>query len=79
MSKTVAHVIVEVLESAGVEHCYGIVCPALLNVKVAPMESVMPPFTAFEPAYGMAMYSVKAPLHGQAGDVFEMIGDNLPK
>jgi pyruvate dehydrogenase (quinone) len=53
--------------------------PALLNVKVAPMELVMPPFTAFEPAYGMAMYSVKAVLHGQAGDVFEMIGDNLPK
>lgn len=53
--------------------------PALLNVKVAPMELVMPPFTAFEPAYGMAMYSVKALLHGQAGDVFEMIGDNLPK
>jgi pyruvate dehydrogenase (quinone) len=43
------------------------------------MELVMPPFTAFEPAYGMAMYSVKALLHGQAGDVFEMIGENLPK
>jgi pyruvate dehydrogenase (quinone) len=53
--------------------------PALLNVKVAPMELVMPPFTALGPAYGMAMYSVKAVLHGRAGDVFEMIGDNLPK
>ena len=53
--------------------------PALLNVKVAPMELVMPPFTALAPAYGMAMYSVKALLHGQAGDVFEMIGDNLPR
>jgi pyruvate dehydrogenase (quinone) len=53
--------------------------PALLNVKVAPMELVMPPFTALESAYGMAMYSAKALLHGQAGDVFEMIGDNLPK
>ena len=53
--------------------------PALLNVKVAPMELVMPPFTAIEPLYGMAMYSAKAVLHGQAGDVFEMIGDNLPK
>jgi thiamine pyrophosphate-dependent acetolactate synthase large subunit-like protein len=150
MSKKVSQGIVEVLESAGVEHCYGIVGdtlntfatrlsrsrirfpgafaaqgealpiytdlktpdfgqvaqamglwgrtvttaddpeaavdewlaqpgPALLNVKVAPMELVMQPFTAFEPAYGMAMYSVKALLHGQAGDVFEMIGDNLPK
>ena len=38
--------------------------PALLNVKVAPMELVMPPFTAVGPAYGMAMYSVKAVLHG---------------
>ena len=53
--------------------------PALLNVKVAPMELVMPPFTAVESAYGMAMYSVKALLHGKAGDVFEMIGENLPK
>ena len=52
--------------------------PALLNVKVAAMELVMPPFTAIGPAYGMAMYSVKAVLHGKAGDVFEMIGENLP-
>jgi pyruvate dehydrogenase (quinone) len=43
--------------------------PALLNVKVAPMELVMPPFIAPEAAYGMAMYSVRAVLHGQAGDV----------
>jgi pyruvate dehydrogenase (quinone) len=49
-----------------------------LNVEVAPMELVMPPFTAIGPAYGMAMYSVKAVLHGKAGDVFEMIGENLP-
>jgi pyruvate dehydrogenase (quinone) len=53
--------------------------PALLNVKVAPMELVMPPFIAPEAAYGMAMYSVRAFLHGQAGDVFEMIRENLPK
>jgi pyruvate dehydrogenase (quinone) len=53
--------------------------PALLNVKVAPMELVMPPFVALESAYGMALYSVKALLHGQGGDVFEMIGENLPK
>jgi pyruvate dehydrogenase (quinone) len=53
--------------------------PALLNVKVAPMELVMPPFTALESAYGMALYSAKALLHGQAGDVLEMIEDNLPK
>jgi pyruvate dehydrogenase (quinone) len=53
--------------------------PALLNVKVAPMELVMPPFTAIGPAYGMAMYSIKAVLHGKGGDVFEMIADNFPK
>ena len=51
--------------------------PALLNVKVEPMELVMPPFTAPEAVYGMAMYSLKAVMHGQAGDVFEMIGENL--
>ena len=51
--------------------------PALLNVKVAPMELVIPPFTAVGPAYGMAVYSAKAVLHGKAGDVFEMIGENI--
>jgi pyruvate dehydrogenase (quinone) len=53
--------------------------PALLNVKVAPMELVMPPFIAPEAAYGMAMYSVRAVLHGQGGGVFEMIEENFPK
>ena len=53
--------------------------PAVLNVKVSPMELVMPPFTALGPAYGMAMYSAKAVLHGKAGDVLEMIAENLPK
>jgi pyruvate dehydrogenase (quinone) len=51
--------------------------PALLNVKVEPMELVIPPFTALAPAYGMALYSLKALLHGKAGDVFEMIGENF--
>jgi pyruvate dehydrogenase (quinone) len=41
------------------------------------MELVMPPHTAPENVYGMAMYSIKAVLHGQAGDIFEMIGENL--
>jgi pyruvate dehydrogenase (quinone) len=53
--------------------------PALLSVKVAPQELVMPPFTALDAAYGMALYSVKAVLHGQGGEVFEMIRENLPK
>jgi len=51
--------------------------PALLSVKVAPQELVMPPFTKVDAAYGMAMYSVKAVLHGQGGDVLEMIRENL--
>lgn len=51
--------------------------PALLNVKVMPMELVMPPFTALAPAYGMALYSAKAILHGQGADVLEMVNENL--
>jgi pyruvate dehydrogenase (quinone) len=50
---------------------------ALLNVKVEPMELVLPPFTAIGPAYGMALYSVKAVMHGKAGDVLEMVGENF--
>jgi pyruvate dehydrogenase (quinone) len=66
------------LESA-VDAWLAVSGPALLNVKVAPMELVMPPMIVPEAAYGMAMYSVRAILHGQAGDVFEMIRENLPK
>jgi pyruvate dehydrogenase (quinone) len=51
----------------------------LLNVKVAPMELVMPPFTAVEPVKGMALYTMRAVLHGKAGDVLEMISENFPK
>jgi pyruvate dehydrogenase (quinone) len=51
--------------------------PALLSVKVAPLELVMPPFTAVDAAYGMALYSVRAVLHGQGKDVFDMIRQNL--
>ena len=51
--------------------------PALLNVKVEPMELVMPPHTAPENVYGMAMYSIKAVMHGKAGDVFQMISENI--
>ena len=53
--------------------------PALLNVKVAPMELIMPPAISVESAYGMALYSAKAILHGKGGDVFEMIVENFPK
>jgi pyruvate dehydrogenase (quinone) len=66
------------LETA-VDEWLAVSGPALLNVKVAPMELVMPPFIAPEAAYGMTLYSVRAILHGQAGDVFEMIKENFPK
>jgi pyruvate dehydrogenase (quinone) len=64
---------------AAVAEWLSVTGPALLNVKVAPMELVMPPFIAAESAYGMTMYSARAILHGQAGDVFEMIEQNFPK
>jgi pyruvate dehydrogenase (quinone) len=51
--------------------------PALLNVHVAPLELVIPPATELKAAYGMAMYSVKAILHGDGRDVFEVIGENF--
>ena len=52
--------------------------PALLDVIVNPMELVMPPFIAFEPAIGMALYTAKAILHGKGGDVWEMVRENFP-
>jgi len=51
--------------------------PALLNVKVEQMELVIPPFTAAGPTYGMALYSLKAVLHGKGGEVFEMVTENF--
>jgi pyruvate dehydrogenase (quinone) len=51
--------------------------PAVLNVHVAPLELVMPPFTEFKPAYGMTMYSLKAIMHGGASEVIGMISQNI--
>jgi pyruvate dehydrogenase (quinone) len=51
--------------------------PALLHVKVEPMELVMPPFTQVKPAVGMALYSARAVLHGRGGDIVEMIQENI--
>jgi pyruvate dehydrogenase (quinone) len=51
--------------------------PALLDVKVNPMELVMPPFIALEPAIGMTLYTTKAILHGKGGDVWEMVRENF--
>jgi pyruvate dehydrogenase (quinone) len=51
--------------------------PALLHVHVNPLQLVMPPFTAVEPAIGMALYSTRAVLHGRGGDVWEMVKENF--
>jgi pyruvate dehydrogenase (quinone) len=51
--------------------------PALLHVRVNPMELVMPPFMTAESAVGMALYSTRAVLHGRGGDVWEMVKENF--
>jgi len=52
--------------------------PALLDVKVKPMQLVMPPspFVSPEAVIGMAVYSAKAVLQGKGHDVWEMVTDN---
>jgi pyruvate dehydrogenase (quinone) len=54
--------------------------PAVLDVKVKPMELVTPPspFVSPEAVVGMAVYSAKAMLHGHGHDVWEMIVENIP-
>jgi pyruvate dehydrogenase (quinone) len=52
--------------------------PALLDVKVEGMTLVMPPTIEFKAAYGMALYSARAVLHGQSHDMLEMVHQNFP-
>jgi pyruvate dehydrogenase (quinone) len=54
--------------------------PAVLDVKVKPMQLVTPPspFVSPEAVVGMAVYSAKAVLHGHGHDVWEMIVENIP-
>jgi pyruvate dehydrogenase (quinone) len=54
--------------------------PALLHVKVKPMQLVMPPspLVALEAVVGMAVYSARAMLTGKGHDVREMIVENIP-
>jgi pyruvate dehydrogenase (quinone) len=54
--------------------------PALLDVKVKPMQLVMPPspLVAPEAVVGMAVYSARAMLHGKGRDVWEMMVENIP-
>jgi pyruvate dehydrogenase (quinone) len=51
--------------------------PALLDVNVESMTLVMPPAIEFGPAYGMALYSARAVLHGQGHDLLEMVQQNF--
>ena len=54
--------------------------PALLDVKVSPMQLVMPPspFVRPEAVVGMAVYTAKAMLHGRGHDVWEMVVESVP-
>jgi pyruvate dehydrogenase (quinone) len=54
--------------------------PALLHVKVKPMQLITPPspFVSPEAVVGMGVYTAKALLHGKGHDVWEMITENIP-
>jgi pyruvate dehydrogenase (quinone) len=54
--------------------------PALLHVKVNPMQLVMPssPLVAPEAVVGMAVYTARAMLQGKGHDVWEMMVENIP-
>jgi pyruvate dehydrogenase (quinone) len=54
--------------------------PAVLHVKVKPMQLVMPPSPLVSPeaVVGMAVYSARAMLQGKGQDVWEMMVENIP-
>jgi pyruvate dehydrogenase (quinone) len=52
--------------------------PALLHVKVKPMQMVTPPFTSPTAVVELGVYSARAILNGQGRDVWEMIGEIIP-
>ena len=53
--------------------------PALLHVRVKPMELVtLPsPFVSLEAVVGMAVYAARA-MRGKGADVWEMLVENIP-
>jgi pyruvate dehydrogenase (quinone) len=53
--------------------------PAVLDVKVNPMQLVMPPspFMSPESVVGMGVYTAKAMLQGKGADVWEMVVENI--
>lgn len=52
--------------------------PALLDVKIMPMQLIAPPspFVSAESVIGMASYSAKAILQGKGGDIWEMLAES---
>jgi pyruvate dehydrogenase (quinone) len=54
--------------------------PAVLHMKVKPMQLVTPPspFVSPEAVVGMAVYSARAILQGKGHDVWEMMVENIP-
>ncbi len=54
--------------------------PAVLHVKVKPLQLVMPPspFVNPEAIVGMGVYTARAMLHGKSHDVWEMLVENIP-
>ena len=51
--------------------------PALLDVVTSRMELVRPPAVGHEQLFGTALYSGKALLSGRAGNVWDLVTDNL--
>lgn len=51
--------------------------PALLDVVTSRMELVMPPHVQPAQVFGTALYSAKALLDGRAGDVWDLVTENL--
>jgi pyruvate dehydrogenase (quinone) len=51
--------------------------PAVLDVVVESETLVMPPAIEFGPAYGMALYSARAVLHGHSHELLEMVRQNI--
>src|SRR5438067_6690792 len=63
-----------------IQSCLAQPGPALLHVKVKPMQLVMPPSPLVSPesVVGMAVYTARAMLHGKGHDVWEMLVENIP-
>ena len=51
--------------------------PALLDVVTSRLELVVPSHIEAGPIFGMALYSAKALLGGRAGDVWDLMNENL--